>query len=75
MYQLRITGNNEEVQACFFIKVLGCPSQKPTSNANALIIWKHYKAANSPILVFVLRTPNRDERYGFVVVERNVMFV
>jgi len=54
MYQLRIAGNYEKVQACFFIKVLGCPSQEPCSNANALVIWKNNEAANPPILVFVL---------------------
>jgi hypothetical protein len=75
MYQLRITGNNEKVQARFIVEVLGCPSQKSCSNAYALVIWKNHEAANPPILVFVLGTPNRDECHGFAVVERHVMFV
>jgi hypothetical protein len=54
MYQLRITGNDEEVQVRLFIKVFGCPSQEPCSNAHTLVIWKNHKAANPPILVFVL---------------------
>jgi len=57
MYQLRVTGDYKEALACFLIEVLGCPSQEPNSNANALIIWQDNKAADLPIFVFVLAAP------------------
>jgi hypothetical protein len=46
MNQLWVAADYEEVLMGFFIEVLRRPSQKPCSNAYALVIWQDNQAAD-----------------------------
>jgi len=72
---LWVAADYEEVLMSFLIEVLRRPSQKPSSDANALVIWQDNESADEPVLVLVLASTNADKRNRFTVVECCEVFI